>query len=510
MAIRRFVVILGDQLDEAAQALQGFDPVQDLVWMAEAMDESTHVSSSKQRTVVFLSAMRHFAQNMRAQGRQVHYQRVDDPQAAPSLAAALRRDLKAMAPEEVVVTAPGEWRVLEMLRQVTRAAGVPLTLLDDDHFFTTVRDFSRHAQGRKQLRMEFWYREQRQRFGVLMDGDQPVGGQWNFDVENRASFGKNGPKDLPVLPRFEPDAITLEVMDWARQQNQLPGSVDDFNWPVTRDQALLALDDFVRHRLPLFGRFEDAMWLGQPWLYHSLLSAALNLKLLSAREVVSAAERAHRAGHVELASAEGFIRQILGWREYVRGVYWTQMPGYEALNNLGAEMPLPQVYWNAETPMACLREVVGQTLRLGYAHHIQRLMVAGLYALLLGVRPQEVHAWYLGVYVDAVEWVELPNTLGMSQYGDGGIMASKPYIASGKYIDRMSNYCKGCAFKPQDSVGEQACPITTLYWDFLIRHQDRLERNPRMAMQVRNAKRLTLEQRKHIQTQAQAHRASLT
>jgi deoxyribodipyrimidine photolyase-related protein len=240
------------------------------------------------------------------------------------------------------------------------------------------------------------------------------------------------------------------------------------------------------------------------------LSAALNLKLLSAREVVSAAERAHRAGHVELASAEGFIRQILGWREYVRGVYWTQMPGYEALNNLGAEMPLPQVYWNAETPMACVREVVGQTLRLGYAHHIQRLMVAGLYALLLGVRPQEVHAWYLGVYVDAVEWVELPNTLGMSQYGDGGIMASKPYIASGKYIDRMSNYCKGCAFKPQDSVGEQACPITTLYWDFLIRHQDRLERNPRMAMQVRNAKRLTLEQRKHIQTQAQAHRASLT
>ncbi len=509
MAVRRCVVILGDQLDEAALALQDIDPSRDVLWMAEAMEESSHVRSSKQRTAVFLSAMRHFAQHLRSLGHTVHYQRIDDPQAAPSLTEALRRDLRALAPQEVVVTAPGEWRVLALMRQITGELRLNLTLHDDLHFFTTVRDFARHAQGRKQLRMEFWYRELRQRFGILMDGDQPVGGQWNFDADNRASFGRNGPQDLPCLPRFEPDAITLEVLDWVRQQDTLPGELDDFHWPVTRAQALQALDDFVRHRLPMFGRYEDAMWSGQPWLYHSLLSVVLNLKLLNAREVVAAAEQAHREGAVELASAEGFIRQILGWREYVRGVYWTHMPDYVELNALGAEMPLPALYWHGQTPMACVREVVGQTLRFGYAHHIQRLMVAGLYALLLGVRPQEVHAWYLGVYVDAVEWVELPNTLGMSQYGDGGIMASKPYVASGKYIDRMSNYCKGCAYKPQDAVGDQACPITTLYWDFLIRHEDRLSRNPRMGMQVRNAQRLSAHMRDQIQAQAQAHRDAL-
>jgi deoxyribodipyrimidine photolyase-related protein len=510
MTVRRLVVILGDQLDATAQVLQDFDPTQDTVWMAEAIGESTHVASSKQRTVVFLSAMRHFAQHLCAKGWPLQYQRIDDPDAASSLADALRRDLTHWPPQEVVVTAPGEWRVLDMLRQVCNEAGVGLKICDDTHFFTTVRDFSRHAQGRKQLRMEFWYRELRKRFGILMDGDQPVGGQWNFDAENRESFGKKGPVDLPMWPRFEPDAITSEVIEWARQQPELPGSVDDFNWPVTREQALAALDDFVQHRLPLFGRFEDAMWTGQPRLYHSLLSSALNLKLLSPHEVVAAAEAAYRTGGVSLASAEGFIRQILGWREYVRGVYWTRMPEYADLNALNADLPLPDVFWSGATAMVCVREVVDQTLRLGYAHHIQRLMVTGLYALLLGVRPQEVHAWYLGVYVDAVEWVELPNTLGMSQYGDGGIMASKPYVASGKYIDRMSNYCKGCAFRPDISTGEQACPITTLYWDFLIRHEERLAGNPRMVMQVRNAQRLSPAQRELIQTQAKAHRDTLT
>jgi deoxyribodipyrimidine photolyase-related protein len=269
------------------------------------------------------------------------------------------------------------------------------------------------------------------------------------------------------------------------------------------------LEDFVEHRLPLFGQYEDAMWLGEPTLYHSLLSAALNLKLISAREVVDAVEQAYREGHAPLAASEGYIRQVLGWREYVRGVYWTRMPEYAELNALEAPHPLPAVYWGGQTSMACMREVVGQTLRLGYAHHIQRLMVTGLYALLLGVRPQEVHAWYLGVYVDAVEWVELPNTLGMSQYGDGGIMASKPYIASGKYIDRMSNYCKGCAHRPELSTGDAACPMTTLYWDFLIRHEDRLARNPRMGMQVRNAQRLSATERERIQAQAEQHRRSV-
>jgi len=355
--------------------------------------------------------------------------------------------------------------------------------------------------------MEYWYREQRKRFGVLMDGDDPVGGQWNFDAENRAAFGSAGPGELPPLPRFEPDEITLEVIRYVQSEMaELPGELAEFHWPVTRAQALQAMDDFVRWRLPRFGRYEDAMWLGEPWLYHSKLSAALNLKLLGARELVHEIERAYREGRVPLADAEGYIRQVLGWREYVRGVYWTRMPAYAELNGLQAHMPLPAVFWHAQTPMACVREVVGQTLKLGYAHHIQRLMVTGLYALLLGVRPQEVHAWYLGMYVDAVEWVELPNTLGMSQYADGGIMASKPYVASGKYIDRMSNYCKGCVYRPQDSTGDQACPITTLYWAFLLRHENQLARQPRMVMQVRNAQRLGEAERQLILAQAEQHR----
>ena len=310
----------------------------------------------------------------------------------------------------MAVTAPGEWRILQILRQTAQQTELALEIVEDSHFFTTVQDFARHAQGRKQLRMEYWYREQRKRFGVLMEGKQPVSGQWNFDAENRESFDKSGPGPLPPEPKHVNDEITLEVIDWINQHmTQLPGELNTFNWPVTREQALLALNDFVRQRLPLFGRYEDAMWTGEPRLYHSQLSAALNLKLLSAREVVAAVEQAYHAGLAPLPAVEGYIRQVLGWREYVRGVYWTRMPDYASHNGLRAEMKLPSLFWNAKTDMVCQREVISQTLKTGYAHHIQRLMVTGLYALLLGVRPQEVHAWYLGVYVDAIEWVELPN-----------------------------------------------------------------------------------------------------
>jgi deoxyribodipyrimidine photolyase-related protein len=282
--------------------------------------------------------------------------------------------------------------------------------------------------------------------------------------------------------------------------------LDSFAWPVTRPQALQALEMFIRERLPQFGRYEDAMWPGEPWLFHSQLSAALNLKLLSAREVVQAAEDAYRAGHAPLTSVEGFIRQILGWREYVRGIYWTQMPGYLELNALGADQDLPGWYWTGQTDMACLRDAITQTLAHGYAHHIQRLMVTGLFALLLGVRPQQVHQWYLAVYVDAVEWVELPNTLGMSQFGDGGLMASKPYVATGKYIQRMGGPCDSCRYNPEKRTGEQACPFTTLYWDFLMRHDKLLANNARMALQVKNLGRLSDAERAAVQARAESIR----
>ena len=505
--LRHLVLILGDQLDEDASALNGFEPQQDAIWMAEVAEESTHVTSAKQRTTVFLSAMRHFAAQLKARGWTVHYTPLDAPDNAGTLAGELRKAIAHTQPRQLMMTAPGEWRVLQSLRSVARAHDLNLEIRDDTHFFSTVRDFAEHARGRKQLRLEFFYREMRQKTGILMDGKKPMGDQWNFDADNRGSFGKQGPGLLPKPSRFEPDAITQDVIQLVNQRfAHHPGSLASFGWPVTRAQALSALAEFIAHRLPSFGLYQDAMWEGEVWLYHSHLSCALNLKLIHPREVVAAAEDALRQGHAPLQAVEGFVRQILGWREYVRGIYWTHMPDYVARNAMQAHQPLPEFYWTGQTEMACLRDAIGQTLAHGYAHHIQRLMVTGLYALLLEVEPQAVHQWYLGVYVDAVEWVELPNTLGMSQFADGGLMASKPYVASGKYIDRMSNHCKGCRFNPAQSTGETACPFTTLYWDYLIRHADVLAKNPRMLMQLKNMNRLTPEEREHIASQAQSHR----
>ena len=505
--VRHLVIVLGDQLDSQSSALQGFDPAQDRIWMAEVAEESTHVWSSKQRIAVFLSAMRHFADALRAQGFTVDYTRLDDPNNAGTLALELARAVARWQPAALVLTAPGDWRVLQSLRTVAAQTKLPLELRDDTHFFSTVRAFAAHAKGRKQLRLEYWYRELRQANGILMDGKAPLGGQWNFDADNRESFGKAGPQNVPPPTRFAPDATTQEVMALVHTRfASHPGSLQTFGWPVTRAQALLALDAFITQRLPLFGKYEDAMWSGQAWLYHSHLSCALNLKLLNPREVVQAAEAAFHAGQAPLAAVEGFIRQILGWREYVRGIYWTQMPGYLERNALDAQAALPAWYWTGDTDMACLKDAIKQTLEHGYAHHIQRLMVTGLYALLLGVQPQAVHAWYLSVYVDAVEWVELPNTLGMGQFGDGGLMASKPYVASGKYIQRMSNHCQGCRYDPALSTGAAACPFTTLYWDFLLRHEELLKKNPRMAMQLKNLGRLDGAARAAITAQAAAHR----
>ena len=507
IGLRTLVVVLGDQLDMDAAAFDGFNPEQDAVWMAEVAEEATHVWSGKQRIALFLSAMRHFAQALRAAGRPLHYTRLDDPQNRGSLAAQLQATLAALVPQRVVMTAPGDWRVWQSLKAVVAGAGLALEVCEDRHFYTTVRDFAAHAKGRKSLRLEYFYRELRQRHGVLMQDGKPVGDQWNFDADNREVFGRGGPGVLPPRATFEPDEITRDVISMVNQRfAQHPGTLDSFAWPVTRDQALLALQCFITERLPLFGLYEDALWPGEPWLYHSQLSAALNLKLLGAREVVKAAEAAYHAGHVPLHSAEGFIRQILGWREYVRGVYWTQMPAYAERNALGAPQDLPAWYWTGRTDMACLRDALTQTLEHGYAHHIQRLMVTGLFALMFGVRPQQVHEWYLAVYVDAVEWVELPNTLGMSQFGDGGLMGSKPYVATGKYIQRMGGPCAGCRYDPALREGERACPYTTLYWDFLMRHQLLLAKNARMALQLKNLARLSDADRQAVRQRADAIR----
>ncbi|MGV3726154.1 cryptochrome/photolyase family protein [Hydrogenophaga sp.] len=494
---RHLVVVLGDQLDRDASAFDGFDPTQDRVWMCEATEESTHVWSSQQRIVQFLAAMRHFAHALRAEGLPVDYETMREG----GLGDALREAIAQCRPARVRLTQPGDWRVLQALREA--AGDTPLDVLEDRHFLCSAARFAAHARGRRQLRMEYFYREMRREHRVLMDGEQPAGGEWNFDADNREAFGPNGPGFVPPPTRFEPDGLTQQVVDLVRTRfADHPGQAAPFGWPVTRAQALQALQVFIDERLPNFGHWQDAMWTGEPWLYHAHLAAAMNLKLLHPREVIAAAEAAWRAGHAPLPAVEGFIRQILGWREYVRGIYWLKMPDYAEQNALDAQHDLPAWYWTGQTPMRCMADAIGQTLQHGYAHHIQRLMVTGLFALLYGAEPRQVHGWYLSVYVDAVEWVELPNTLGMSQYADGGLLASKPYIATGRYIERMSDHCRGCRFDPGQRTGERACPFTTLYWDFLIRHEARFAKHPRLALQVKNLARIEPAERSAIVARA--------
>lgn len=501
--LRDRVVVLGDQLDLSSRALRELDPARDEVWMAEVTSESTHVASHKARTVLFLSAMRHFRDELQARGISVRYQELSQAPDGQTLGQALQQSLRSHPVQRLIWTEPGEFRVAQELYKACNATGTPHQVLPDDSFLISTEDFAAYVGGRNSLRMEFFYREMRRRTGVLMRDGSPIGGQWNFDRENRGSFGQEGPKLVHPPIGFEPDALTLQVIREVEIRFPgNPGKLGHFDWPVNRAQALEALSSFIVGHLAHFGTYQDAMWVGQPYLHHSRLSVVMNLKLLRPIEVIEQVEAAHRAGRVPIASAEGFIRQILGWREYVRGIYHHFMPEYLERNALKATASLPEFFWNAETPMNCLREAIGQTLEYGYAHHIQRLMITGLYCLLLGVDPKEVHRWYLAVYVDAVEWVELPNTLGMSQYADGGIMASKPYIASGKYIQRMSNYCEGCKFRPDVAVGENACPFTTLYWDFIDRHRKVIAGNPRMGAQAKNWDRFTEEKKQGIREQA--------
>ena len=499
--VRQLVVVLGDQLDPASAAFDGFDSQRDRVFMAEVSAESEHVWSHKARIALFLAAMRHFRDELRAHGDRVEYVELADS----TLGAELAKAVETLRPERVVVVEPGEWRVREELR-----CAVPrLEIRPDRHFLCSLEEFRAWAGRRRQLRMEFFYREMRKKSGVLMEDGRPAGGTWNFDDQNRGSFRSTGPGFIRPPLSFPPDSLSREVLDLvARRFASHPGNLERFDWPVTRAEARLALQDFLEHRLCSFGLYQDAMWAGEPVLFHSRLSAAMNLKLLDPRDVLRGAEDAWKTGAAPIGSVEGFVRQVLGWREFVRGVYWLRMPEYLSENALGADRPLPPFYWTGETEMACLADVLRQTLDLGYAHHIQRLMVTGLYALLLGVRPAEVHRWYLAVYVDAVEWVELPNVIGMSQHADGGFMASKPYVATGKYIQRMGNHCRSCRFDPAKATGEEACPFTTLYWDFLARHRAFLAKNARMLLQLKNLDRLSAETLREIRLRAMSLRAA--
>ena len=480
---------MGDQLDVDSAALKDINPETDEILMVESANEAQHVWSHKARIVLFLSAMRHFAEYLKSQGFSLTY-----IQHSPK---SIVEELKSKIIKEkfthLICVEPGEWRLKQLIEALSEELQVVLDMRQDSHFYCTHSEFKEWVANKKELRLEYFYRLMRKTHGILVDQDgNPEGGQWNFDRDNRKPFPKKGPGLIPPPELFEPDAITKTLIAEVEERYpDHPGSLAHFRWPVTRQQALQALEGFVEHRLATFGVYEDAMWTDTPFGWHSLLSSSLNLKLLNPREVINAVVAAWKKEDLEMATVEGFIRQILGWREFVRGMYYLDMPQMALDNFYNHQNRLPAWYWTGDTKMKCMQEAIGQTLEYGYAHHIQRLMVTGNFALLAEILPKEVCDWYLAVYIDAIEWVELPNTAGMALFASGGRFTSKPYIASGAYIKRMSNYCGSCQYKPDIRFGEGACPMTNLYWNFLIQHRTQFEASPRTRLMTANLSRIS-------------------
>jgi len=508
MSVEALRIVLGDQLTPALSALQGADRQRDVILIMEVAQETTSVRHHKKKIAFIFAAMRACADELRALGWRVDYIRLDDPENEGAFTREVARAIERHAPTRIVSTEASEHRVLAAQRDWAALFDAPVHVLADDRFIASKAEFAAWAEGRKQLRMEYFYREMRRKTGLLMDGDAPTGGQWNFDHDNR----KPAKADLfmPSPLRFAPDAETRAVLDLvsARFAHHF-GDLEPFWFPVTRADAEKSAAHFLREALPRFGDFQDAMLRGQRFLFHSVLSPLINVGLLDPLRLCQAAEGEYRAGRAPLNAVEGFIRQIIGWREYVRGIYWLKGPDYVRSNALQATRPLPWMYWSGETDMLCMAQAIGQTKEEAYAHHIQRLMVTGNFALLAGIDPHQVHEWYLAVYADAFEWVEAPNTIGMSQFADGGVLGSKPYAASGAYIDRMSDYCGSCRYEVKQRTGPNACPFNALYWDFLVRHRVQFEGNPRMAQMYRTYDRFNDNARCALHAQASAFLAHL-
>lgn len=502
--VGRLVLVLGDQLTETLSALAQADKARDTIVMAEVADEAAYVRHHPKKIALIFAAMRKFAHALEQDGWTVAYTQLDDTDNAGSIVGELLRRAAQTGASEVLATEPGEWRLIGKLKY----APLKVHLLPDDRFLATHAEFEAWAEGRKALRMEYFYREMRRKTGLLMEGDQPAGGKWNFDHDNRKAAPEDVTVDGPL--RFDPDATTREVLELVQVRfGDNFGALEPFWFATTRAEALQALDHFIANALPRFGDYQDAMLNENEFLYHAILSPYLNIGLLNVTEICEAAANAYTAGHAPINAAEGFIRQIIGWREYVRGIYFLEGPDYTARNILGHDRDLPWFYWGGETRMNCVAKAVGQTRTQAYAHHIQRLMVTGNFALLAGIDPAQVHEWYLAVYADAFEWVEAPNTIGMSQFADGGVIASKPYVSSGAYINRMSDHCKSCHYSVSAKTGDTACPFNLLYWHFLDRHRDRFSNNPRMGNMYRTWDRMDADKRKTVLAESDALLARL-
>lgn len=490
--------LLATQLSLDIASLADRQP-DDVVVCCEVLAETDHVPHHRQKLIFLFSAMRHFAQKLQSMGIVVHYVRLDDKDNTQDLVSEFKR-LQAMYHcSQVVLTAPGEFRMLEAFKAAF------FEVREDSRFLSSPSEFKRWALGKKQLRMEYFYQMMRKKHQILLNTDgTPCGGQWNFDASNREPLKKV--PHFPPRTRFEPDAITREVIDLVGAHFPTRfGDIDDFCYAVTQEDALLCLHDFLEHALPYFGLYQDVMVADEAFLYHSIISMYLNVGLLCPKAVCMAAIKRYELGLAPIEAVEGFVRQILGWREYVRGIYWLHMPNYQELNALDAHRPLPALYWGAPTKMNCMKHVVNLTKQYAYSHHIQRLMVTGNFALLTGIAPKEVCAWYLAVYLDADEWVEMPNTLGMALFADGGIMASKPYAASGRYIHKMSNFCKKCDYDVKDLLGERACPFNALYWRFIAKNEAILKTNPRLSFVYANWRKFNVDKQRQILEKAQIY-----
>lgn len=500
----RLVLVLADQCTPAIAALQAADKTKDVVVMAEVGAEASYVPHHPKKIAFLFSVMRHFAARLVEDGWQVAYTRLDDPDNTGSIPGELIRYAERFAASDVLATEPGEFRLIEALRDCP----LDVTVLADDRFLASHAEFDAWAQGRKQLRMEYFYRDMRRKTGLLMDGDQPEGGKWNYDADNRKPAPDEVTHDGPM--RFAPDEITEGVLDLVEARfGSNYGKLRPFWFAVRPEDATRALDDWIEKALPKFGDYQDAMLTGERFLYHSITSLYIQVGLLDPIDVCRKAEAAYRQGKAPLNAVEGFIRQIIGWREFIRGIYFREGPGYTHRNVLDHDRKLPEFFWDGATDMHCIAETVDQTMEEAYAHHIQRLMVTGNFALLAGIDPYEVHEWYLAVYADAYEWVEAPNVIGMSQFADGGIVGSKPYVSSGNYIAKMSNYCDSCAYSVKTKLGQGACPFNLLYWAFLARHEDRFSRNPRMANMYGTWNRMKEDKRAQILAGADAFLAKM-
>ncbi|MBM4222911.1 MAG: cryptochrome/photolyase family protein [Gammaproteobacteria bacterium] len=490
--------------DQCSLSLTSLSDVKegDIVFMCELKEEATYIRHHPKKIALWFAAMRHFAKELHQSGIRVRYITLNDQDNTHSFTSELERMIAAHNVTRIIVTEPSEYRLIKMVQSWQEMFSILVEVRTDDRFFCSIEEFKVWAKNKTQLRMEYFYREMRKKFNILIEDDKsPTGGEWNYDKENRKS--PNNDIQPPKRIIHEQSSIVKDVLKLVKEHfSDHFGMLEPFDCAVSREQALSELDHFIEHILPYFGEYQDVMLTREPYLFHSVLSAYINLGLLLPKEICVKAEDAYRTKKAPLNAVEGFIRQILGWREFVRGIYHLHMPAYAEFNHLDANHPLPSFYWGKKTDMHCVSEAVLHTHQYAYSHHIQRLMVTGNYALIAGLDVKEVQEWYLAVYIDAYEWVEMPNTLGMALFGDGGIIASKPYAASGQYINKMSNFCKSCRYNVKETIGPNACPLNSLYWDFIERNRLKLEHNPRISMMYKTWDRFDADKQAAIKAQA--------